>query len=169
MKNTTRKMIKKKTKPFDLISYVSWDFYFCIFGVTDPLINQNIALTINRETAIIASHIAAFLIILSHESYFLLSPPEVNIRNHAYKTRHKVIVANIHNTQLIAVCIVWRRESSCCFSVHIVWIQLTPKVSQNHQAKILFGITEMSNKVAHNIFLHIDFLTLVNILIVIIN
>ena len=106
MKNTTRKMIKKKTKPFDLISYVSCDFYFCIFGVTDPLINQNIALTINRETAIIASHIAAFLIILSHESYFLLSPPEVSMRNHAYKTRHNVIVANIHNTQLIAVCIV---------------------------------------------------------------
>ncbi len=45
--------------------------------------NQNIALTINRETAIIASHMAAFLMMLIHESYFLLSHHDVNMINQA--------------------------------------------------------------------------------------
>jgi hypothetical protein len=68
--------------------------------------SQNIALTISQAVQIMASHIAAFLIMLSHESYFFWSHPEVIIRNHAYKTNSKVIVARILNTRLMAVCIV---------------------------------------------------------------
>ena len=68
--------------------------------------NQNIALTIIQDSQIIANQMAAFLMIFSPVSYFLLSHHDVSIRNHAYNTKHKEIVANIHKTQFMAVCIV---------------------------------------------------------------
>ncbi len=136
--------------------------YLVEFSVTDPLMNRNTALTMSHETAIMASHMAAFLIMLSHASYFLLSPPEVIIWNPAYSTSISVIVARIHKTQLIAVCMVRSRESSCCSSVHIVWIQLTPIVSPNHAADRLLGRIVTPNKAIDNIVSNIIFLILIS-------
>ncbi len=83
----------------------------------DQLINQNIKLTINREVAIIANHIAAFFKILNHVEYFLESPPEVIIWNQAHKHNIKATKDNIHNIRFTAVCMVIIRASSCVFSV----------------------------------------------------
>ena len=74
--------------------------------------SQNIKLTINRDVHIIANQIAAFFNIVNHSLYFLLSHPDVSIKNPAYKHKHNATVAKIHNTRFIAVLIVFIRESS---------------------------------------------------------
>ena len=74
--------------------------------------NQNIALTINRDSHMIANQRAAFFNVFSHESYHLLSHQEVSILNQAYRHITNAIVAKIHNIQLIVDFIVSRRAES---------------------------------------------------------
>ena len=74
---------------------------------------------------------AAFFMIVNHVSYFLLSHPDVSIKNPAYMIKHKQINDNNPRTRLIAFLIVWIRESSCCSSVPITPTQGTAIMSQN--------------------------------------
>ena len=68
--------------------------------------NQNITLTIIRANRIIPSQIRAFLRVFIQSSYHIVSGHEVSILNHAYRQKHKTMVAKIARHRLIAFLIV---------------------------------------------------------------
>jgi hypothetical protein len=109
-------------------------------------INQNTRLTINRDSAIIASHSAAFFNMLNHASYCLLSHQDVIILNPAYKQSTRAIKDNIHSTRFIATLIVCSRESSVFLSVQGTFVHPTQNISQNHRAFTVHGAIETHHK-----------------------
>ena len=65
--------------------------------------NRNTRLTIIRDNAIIASHIAAFFSIFKPASYHLESHPDVSILNHQYITISIAMVASKDNTTFMVL------------------------------------------------------------------
>ena len=130
---------KKRLNSFksSLLYVVDYWFVVChqsIFGSIDPLMSQNIKLTINRDVHMIANQMAAFFSMPSQSLYFLLSHHDVSIINHAYKHKHNATVAKIHNTRFMAVLMVFIRESSLFCSVHGTKTQSTNLIAQNHSS-----------------------------------
>jgi hypothetical protein len=117
------------------------------------LTNRIIALTINHDNHIIASHNAAFLRVFSQASYHLLSPQDVSILNHAYIQITKATVAKIPSIQFMVDLMVSSKEDDGHSSVFITCLIPGTNLyisSQNH-ALACCGIVHIVTTTNHNV------------------
>ena len=139
----------------------------------DQLMIKNIRLTINHDVPMMANHRAALFSMLKPSPYFLLSHPDVNILNHAYKHRTSEIADSKPSSRLMAVCMVWIKESFWFLDDQGTFTSAAHQVSQNPKgpsASVVHGdkhpkvITAIPRIISFLIIFHIE-----NMVILILN